>query len=169
MYVYKNKSTIYKVYLMFVSVSEVAKEPGHSAKIYIINTRWKVTYLKVLPLLCIDIVNIRWEVTYTRVHSPLCYKFTEHHYHHLQFQEDITAEINIFPQTRRSLSVRKMKACVSSKWFYVSRVFFRIYKKISNFITSYYIDYASSQENINTNYILSTFRVGGIFPISPVK
>ena len=31
---------------MFVSVSSVAKEPEHSATIHIINTRWKVTYLK---------------------------------------------------------------------------------------------------------------------------
>ena len=61
---------------MFVSVSSVANEPGHSASIYIIKIRWKVTYLKVLPLLCTDVVNIRWEVTYTRVHSLLCYSST---------------------------------------------------------------------------------------------
>ena len=39
--------------------------------IYIINTRWKVTYLKVLPLLCIDIDNIWWEVTHIYIKGTL--------------------------------------------------------------------------------------------------
>ena len=78
MYVYKNKSTIlqgiFDVCLCFISSKRTWTFYQY---IYIINTRWKVTYLKVLPLLCIQIdkVNIWWEVTYTRVHSLLCYNY----------------------------------------------------------------------------------------------
>ena len=44
MYVYKNKSTTTTTFDVFVSVTS-SKEPGHYYQ-YIINVRWKVTYIK---------------------------------------------------------------------------------------------------------------------------